>query len=363
VIALRFVRIRSAFRLEFLLEYGLFLAKTVTLLLSILVIIIVMVGVGQKNKQTDKGHIEVKSINDAVDNITHSLKQMVLNPEMRKIELKSEKKKLKEEQKTRKKDAKEGAEPRGRVFVVEFEGDVQASAVAGLREEVTAILAIADEGDEVIIKLESPGGMVHSYGLAASQLQRIVSRKVSLTIAVDKVAASGGYMMACIGTKIIAAPFALLGSIGVVAQIPNFHRLLKNKDVDVEVLTAGEYKRTLTMFGENTDKGREKFIEELEDVHTLFKDFVSDNRPSVDMQKVATGEAWYGKRALDLNLVDELKTSDEYIIDKCTDSAVFLVKFVEHQNRMDKLMERFALASNRLSGTDFLHREQGPYTF
>ena len=222
---------------------------------------------------------------------------------------------------------------------------------------------VADEDDEVIIKLESPGGMVHSYGLAASQLQRIVSRKVSLTIAVDKVAASGGYMMACIGTKIIAAPFALLGSIGVVAQIPNFHRLLKNKDVDVEVLTAGEYKRTLTMFGENTDKGREKFIEELEDVHTLFKDFVSDNRPSVDMQKVATGEAWYGKRALDLNLVDELKTSDEYIIDKCTDSAVFLVKFVEHQNRMDKLMERFALASNRLSGTDFLQREQGPYTF
>jgi|TARA_B100001964_G_C14196678_1_gene583743 serine protease SohB len=349
--------------LEFLLEYGLFLAKTVTLLVSILVIIIIVVGLGQKNKQTDKGHIEVKSINDAVDNITHSLKQMVLNPEMRKVELKSEKKKLKEEQKTRKKDVKEGAEPRGRVFVVEFEGDVQASAVAGLREEVTAILAIADEGDEVVVKLESPGGMVHSYGLAASQLERIVSRKVPLTIAVDKVAASGGYMMACIGTKIIAAPFALLGSIGVVAQIPNFHRLLKSKDVDVEVLTAGEYKRTLTMFGENTEKGREKFIQELEDVHALFKDFVSENRPTVDMQKVATGEAWYGKRALALNLVDELKTSDEYIIDKCTDRDVFLVKYVEHQNRMDKLMERFALVSKRLGGTDFLRREQGPYTF
>ena len=210
--------------------------------------------------------------------------------------------------------------------------------------------------------------MVHSYGLASSQLLRVVSRKISLTVAVDKVAASGGYMMACIGSKIIAAPFALLGSIGVVANVPNFHRLLKNKDVDVEVLTAGEYKRTLTMFGENTEKGREKFISELEDVHALFKEFVSENRPAVDIEKVATGEAWYGKRALDLNLVDELKTSDEYIIDKCVDCDVFMVKYVEHQNRVDKLLEKFTYAWNRISGAGLIrkelqHKEQSPYTF
>lgn len=354
---------RSAHRLEFLLEYGLFLLKTITVLASLLIVIVVVVGLGHRNKQVDKGHIEVKSVNDAIDNITHGLKQMVLDPESRKIEFKSDKKKVKEERKTRKKEVKEGTVSRRRVFVMEFEGDIQASAVTGLREEVTAILSIADEKDEVVVRLESPGGLVHSYGLAASQLLRIVSRKIPLTIAVDKVAASGGYMMACIGTKIIAAPFALLGSIGVIAQIPNFHRLLKNKDIDVEVLTAGEYKRTLTMFGENTEKGRAKFIDQLEDVHALFKEFVTENRPVVDTEKVATGEAWYGKRALDLNLVDDLMTSDEYIIDKCTDCDVFMVKYVEHQNRLDKLVERFTTIWNRASGADLLRQELGPHTF
>jgi serine protease SohB len=349
--------------LEFLLEYGLFLIKSVTVVVSIVVVLVVLVGLGQRNKQAEKGHIEVKSINDAVNNLTHSLKQMVLDPEAQKIEFKSEKKKAKEEQKTRKKEAKDGASPRNRVFVIEFEGDVQASAVEGLREEVTAILSVATGSDEVVVKLESPGGMVHSYGLAASQLQRIASRDIQLTIAVDKVAASGGYMMACIGSKIIAAPFALLGSIGVVAQIPNFHRLLKNKEVDVEVLTAGEYKRTLTMFGENTEKGREKFIAELEDVHSLFKEFVTENRPVVDTEKVATGEAWYGKRAIEQKLIDELMTSDEYIIGKCEDNDVFQVKYMEHTNRVDKLMDRFVLALGQVTGAELLKKNQGPFTF
>jgi serine protease SohB len=154
------------------------------------------------------------------------------------------------------------------------------------------------------------------------------------------VAASGGYMMACIGNKIIAAPFSLLGSIGVVAQIPNFHRLLKKNDIDVETLTAGEFKRTLTLFGENTEKGREKFVDDLEDVHSLFKEFVTDNRPQVDIEKVSTGEAWFGKRAMERQLVDELKTSDEYIVDSCADKDVFLVKHVVHKNKIDKIFER-----------------------
>ncbi|HJL62536.1 MAG TPA: protease SohB, partial [Pseudomonadales bacterium] len=193
-----------------------------------------------------------------------------------------EKKRHKEEAKVQKQEAKSGdGERKPRVYVVDFEGDVQASGVSQLREEVTAILSVAEDKDEVIVRLESPGGIVHGYGLGASQLSRIVGKSISLTVAVDKVAASGGYMMACIANRLIAAPFAILGSIGVVAQIPNFHRLLKNKDIDVEVLTAGEYKRTLTIFGENTEKGREKFIEELEDVHLMFKDFVAENRPGI----------------------------------------------------------------------------------
>ena len=308
--------------------------------MSILVVIVVIFGSTQRQKDPDVGHIETKNLNDSLEGITHSLKSIVLNPELLKKDAKEEKKKEKEKHKTQKKDLKQGEGPRPRMFVVDFVGDVQASEVVNLREEITAIMSVAEEQDEVLVRLESPGGVVHGYGLAASQLQRIRNKSVPLTIAVDKVAASGGYMMACIANKIIAAPFSLLGSIGVVAQIPNFHRILKKNDIDVEILTAGEYKRTLTLFGENTDKAREKFVDDLEDVHELFKDFVSDNRPQIDIEKVATGEAWFGKRALERDLVDELKTSDEYIVDSCADRDVFLVKYVVHKSKMDKLFER-----------------------
>ena len=348
--------------MEFLAEYGLFLAKTVTLLLALIILVVVVVGVGQKQRRGDRGHIEVRSINDVIEGVGQTLKQAVLNPEALKQELKDEKKRLKSQVKDQKKALKTGEEKRQRIFVLDFDGDVQASAVDQLREEITAVLSIATSSDEVVVRLESPGGMVHSYGLAASQLSRIVTKEIPLTIAVDKVAASGGYMMACIANKIIAAPFALLGSIGVVAQIPNFHRLLKNKDIDVEVLTAGEHKRTLTMFGENTEKGRQKFREELEDVHTLFKDFIAEHRPQVNMTEVATGEAWYGRRALTHQLVDELKTSDEYIVEKCVKCDVFQVKYIEDRSRVDQVMERFSALLTRVKSTDLL-RANEPYRF
>ena len=348
--------------LEFLSEYGLFLAKTVTLLLALIVVIIVMVGVGQKQRRGDRGHIEVRSVNDVIEGVGQTLKQAVLNPEALKQELKDEKKRHKLLTKDQKKAVKTGEVSRQRIFVLDFDGDVQASGVDQLREEITAVLSIATSNDEVVLRLESPGGMVHSYGLAASQLSRITSKGIRLTIAVDKVAASGGYMMACIANKIIAAPFALLGSIGVVAQIPNFNRLLKSKDIDVEVLTAGEHKRTLTMFGENTEKGRQKFLEELEDVHTLFKDFISEHRPQVNMTEVATGEAWYGRRALTHQLVDELKTSDEYIVDKCLTNDVFQVKYIEDRSRVDQVMERFTALLTRVKSAELL-RTNEPFRF
>ncbi len=349
--------------LEFLFEYGLFLAKTVTILVAVLLVVVTVIGLGHKNRHTEQGHIEVVSLNTNIENITKTLKQVVMNPQALKLESKAEKKRDKEKTKVQKREAKSGdAERKQRVYVIDFEGDIQASAVAQLREEVTAVLSVAEESDEVVVRLESPGGVVHSYGLAASQLSRIVGKKIPLTVTVDKVAASGGYMMACIADKLIAAPFAILGSIGVVAQIPNFHRLLKNKEIDVEILTAGEYKRTLTMFGENTEKGREKFVEELEDVHSLFKDFVSENRPVVNTEEVATGEAWYGKRALDHKLVDALQTSDEYIYDKCQDADVFRVKYIEDRNRVDKMLDRFTNMLNRVRNREDL-RYQGPYTF
>jgi len=328
--------------LEFLIEYGLFLAKSITVLVAILVVIAILIGASQRQRSTEQGHMEVRNLNEALDAITQSLKSVVLNPEARKLDAKEVKKQTKAKHKSQKQEVKAGQGVKPRMFVIDFKGDMQATEVTNLREEITAVLSVAAKQDEVLVRLESPGGVVHGYGLAASQLQRIRNKGVQLTVAVDKVAASGGYMMACIGNSIIAAPFAILGSIGVLAQIPNFHRLLKKNDVDVEVLTAGEYKRTLTMFGENTEKGRAKFVDDLEDLHTLFKDFVAEHRPQVNIEEVSTGEAWFGSRALERQLVDELKTSDEYLIEKCDDMDVFHVKYVLHKNKLDRLFERVA---------------------
>ena len=207
---------------------------------------------------------------------------------------------------------------------------------------------MAKPQDEVVVCIESPGGMVHSYGLAASQMMRIRSKGIPLTALVDRVAASGGYLMAAVANQIVAAPFAVIGSIGVVAQVPNVHRLLKKNDVDVEVLTAGKYKRTLTLLGENTTKVR-KFREELEEVHALFQEFVVDNRPELDIDAVSTGEAWYGKRALDLRLVDALATSDEYVSDQCQERDVYSVAWVETKKPLDRLLDKANGALDRVN--------------
>ncbi len=254
---------------------------------------------------------------------------------------KAKKKQAKADKKAQKSERETDASAKKRVFVLTFDGNISASAVSHLREEVTAVLTQAKANDEVLVKLESAGGMVHSYGLASSQLDRLRKAQIPITVSVDKVAASGGYMMACVADRILAAPFAIIGSIGVVAQMPNFNRVLKKHDVDYELLTAGEHKRTLTMFGENTDKGREKFIEELEETHQLFKDYVSERRPQVDIDKIATGEIWYGSKALEMALVDDIQTSDEYLVACIQQAQVYEVAYVQKK----KLHQRLGIAA------------------
>ncbi|MDX5328995.1 MAG: protease SohB, partial [Marinobacter sp.] len=265
------------------------------------------------------------------------------------VEHKAWQKQKKKEEKTEKKSAKkdktaeEEKASKPRIYVIDFEGDIKASDTDTLRRSVSAVLSVANpETDEVVVRLESGGGLVHAYGLAAAQLDRIRSKGVPLTACVDKVAASGGYMMACVADKIIASPFAVLGSIGVVAQLPNFHRFLQKNDVDFEVLTAGEHKRTLTVFGENTEKGRQKFLADLEDTHGLFKEYVSERRPALDIQAVANGDIWFGKRALEVKLIDDIKTSDEYLIEACDRGEVVSVSF----QRKRTLPERLGLATS-----------------
>lgn len=333
--------------MEFLTEFGLFLAKTVTLVVAVLVVVTAVVSAAQRKHESEdaEGELHLKRLNEGYKRLKENIHQKMLGESDRKAWVKARKKEKKADAKARKKakshEKEEEASPR--VFVLDFDGDIKASDTDSLRKSITAVLSVAEPGrDEVVVRLESGGGLVHAYGLAAAQLDRIRSKGVTLTACVDKVAASGGYMMACVADRIIASPFAVLGSIGVVAQLPNFHRLLKKNDVDFEVLTAGEHKRTLTIFGENTAKGREKFLEDLEDTHVLFKEYVTERRPAVDIQQVANGDIWFGRRALDVHLIDELKTSDEYLIEACDRAEVVSVNF----RRKRTLPEKLGLAAS-----------------
>jgi serine protease SohB len=295
--------------IDALIEYALFTAKTLTLLalLGIFLALLLRGGRRAAHADGDQGHLEVKSLDDRYMDMAATLKHATLPH-------KAYKRWAKAEHKARKAREKAADDRRPRLFVLDFHGDLLASEVAGLRETVTALLQEANRDDEVLVRLDNAGGAVHEHGLAASQLLRIRARGIPLTVAVDRVAASGGYMMACVADRIIAAPFAILGSIGVVAQLPNFHRWLSNQGIDFELHTAGEYKRTLTLFGENTDAGRSKLREQLEETHQLFKGFIREYRKDLDLEKVATGEYWYGEQALALGLVDELSTSDDYLL-------------------------------------------------
>lgn len=316
--------------LEFLSEYGMFLAKAATLVVAVLITvggIVLLVRRGEDLPES-RGRLNIRHLNQSYDHMAEALKTAILP--------KKAFKQYRKEQKTRDKE-REKTERR-RVFVLNFHGDIRAAAVSSLREEVTAVLTVAQPEDEVMVRLESAGGLVHSYGLAAAQLLRIRDRQIKLTVAVDKIAASGGYMMACVAERIIAAPFAVVGSIGVIAQLPNFNRLLKKNDVDFEQFMAGEFKRTVTIFGENTDQGRRKFQEEIEDAHTLFKDFVKTHRPIVDLERVATGEHWYGVRAVASQLVDELRTSDDYLLAASAEADLYEVTYTGKKPWLARLL-------------------------
>ncbi|MFI3246822.1 MAG: protease SohB [Ferrimonas sp.] len=310
--------------MEFLFEYGLFLAKAITIVVAITAVILVIAAT-KKSSSDEKGTLKIRDLSAKFASYKAQLQHEFLSEEALKALAKEEKQQAKEEAKSQKGQAREG-----RLFVIDFKAGIDAAEVANLRQEITALLTVAEEKDELLVRLESGGGMVHAYGLAASQLDRVRQANIPLTIAVDKVAASGGYMMACVANKVIAAPFAIVGSIGVIAQLPNFNKLLKKNDIDFEMHTAGEFKRTITMFGENSDEARAKFKQELEHTHGLFKAFIANYRPELDLTKVATGEHWFGQQALELGLIDALQTSDDYLM-QC-DKPILQLQFLQKKN-------------------------------
>ncbi|KGQ71131.1 peptidase [Chelonobacter oris] len=336
---------------EILINYGVFILEIITLLLVIVAIFALIVALKQKNEQS-QGELKITDLAKQYQENQQKLRDFRLSDEQVKQAEKARKKQQKLDAKAKKKAAKCGRSEdeslKPCLYVLNFKGDIQASGTSALANEISAVLAVAKAEDEVLLRLESPGGVVHGYGLAASQLSRLKQSGVKLTVAVDKVAASGGYMMACVADKIIAAPFAVLGSVGVVAQVPNIHRLLKKHDVDVEVMTAGEYKRTMTVLGENTEKGRAKFQQELEETHDLFKAFVSAHRPQLDLAKIATGEHWFGQQALALGLVDDIATSDDVILKALSEKDVLEVKFTRKKSLMQKIGKQAEESSDNL---------------
>ena len=306
--------------IDLLVAYGFFLLKIITVLLVILIPILMISSSTKHRKETDKGRIIVKNLSDKLEEIGVTLKSAEMDPKAYKSFLKERNKKKKKEIKGKSKEI---------VYVLDFIGDIQASAVGKLKQEINAIIASQVKCKEVVIKVESGGGSAYAYGLCAAELKRLVDNKIKLTVCIDKIAASGGYLMSCVATKIVAAPWAIVGSIGVIAQLPNFHRLLKKLDIDIEMHTAGKFKRTLTTLGENTKQGREKFISELEDLHVVFKDFVKENRSKIQVAKVSTGEVWQGEKAKKLGLIDEIGTSDDYLLKLASKFKLLEIQYFE----------------------------------
>lgn len=328
-------------------EVLIFFLKALIVVVALASIVLVIAMAAAKSQH--KNELEVEPLHKKFQDIGFFLKSFTLSKE----EMKAEKKRRKEEEKKEKEQT-----PQKKVFVLDFNGDINASQTDSLREEISALLQTATTHDEVVVKVESPGGVVHGYGFAASQLLRIREKGIPLTVCVDKVAASGGYMMACVGNKVLAAPFAILGSIGVVAQLPNFHRLLKKYDVDYKEYTAGEFKRTVGVLTEITPDKEAHFQNRLHDTHNLFKKFVLQFRPHVDIHKVATGDYWFGEEAKSLGLVDGLMTSDDYLLSFSKDTPIFEIKYEVKQSLSEKISNVLGQASEQAFDKILAHLEQ-----
>lgn len=325
---------------EQLIEFGLFFLKTAVIVVAILIVLTNIIAASLKSKDDNQPKVKFK-------NKSKEYKKRKQDIDLIFLDSKKAKKAKKLAAKEDKKSEKKGLTPQlPKLFVLNFNGDIKASQSENLSNEISHILECAKPNDQVLLKLESPGGMVSGYGLAASELKRVKDAGLKLTVAVDKVAASGGYMMACVADHIMAAPFAIIGSIGVVAQIPNFNKLLKKNSIDYEVITAGKFKRTLTVFGENTDDGREKFKEQLEDIHILFKDFVTSNRPQLtdNIENIATGEYWFGEQCVEKKLIDEVKTSEDFLFKNKDQYEIYEVTTEKKKSFVEKLSDSAAHA-------------------
>ncbi len=333
---------------EALIDYLLFAAKLITVLVGIGMLLLVLLRARRSGHRArsvaaddDGTALELVDLGERYRTMADTIRHATLSQRAYRRFVKDERK---AERAREKSDA-----VRRRIFVIDFSGDLMATEVDALRETVSALLMVARDDDEVVVRLENAGGAVAEHGLAAAQLQRIRARGLALTVAVDTVAASGGYLMACVANRILAAPFAVIGSIGVLAELPNFHRLLERHGVDFELHTAGEHKRTITLFGENDEAGRAKLREQLTATHELFKGYIREQREGLDVEQVATGDYWHGRQAKAIGLVDEVCTSDDYLLAACEDADVLKLRYEVKKAPVERLLAavRLSLASLR----------------
>src|SRR5271167_1555465 len=338
--------------MAFWLDIAAFLLKALIIVAAFGGLAVLIARLARSSDPKDQ-EIKVRSLDERYDDMRDAMNGELLDRKERKALAKSRKKEAKAAAKTRR-----AQEPGKRIFVLTFKGDMRASAVKRLGAEIDAVLIAArPETDETVIRIESPGGTVTGYGLAAAEILRLREHKIMVTASVDQVAASGGYMMACAADRIVAAPFAVVGSIGVVAPAPNLHRLLKKNDIDYEEMTAGEFKRTVSVLGEITPEGREHFRGKLDATHEAFKTHVAECRPSVDIAEVANGDHWLAREALALGLVDEIATGDELLFRARETARLYEVSMEARKNLLQQILGGLGVAAR--SAFDFiilLHR-------
>jgi len=347
---------------EFMEQYWSFYHAGVTIFLFAGLALLIKLVFFKRKRRKKEPHLKFKHWNQRFENDFEQLEKELnvapfLPKEATKLLIKARKKEVKEEKrKDKEKSVKTISTIREKlkdglnseevlkqhsncVYVLTFIGSIMASEVEQLRDQISFLLQIAQPADEIVVRLTSPGGAVPQYGLASSQLERLKQAGLRCVVCVDTVAASGGYMMAAVADKIIAAPFAIIGSIGVVAGIPNFHRVLQKNEVDYHLFTAGKYKRTVTPFTEVTDEGKQKLQDDITAIHEAFKRLIKEGRPDVDIEEIATGEYWLASQAKEKGLVDEIMTSDDYLGSKLDDCEVIEITTETEQNRIEKLIE------------------------
>ncbi len=231
--------------------------------------------------------------------------------------------------------------PPPRLAVLRFQGlrDLNASGDQRLSEAIDEVLVNRDHFEEAVVIIDSPGGTTHGYGHAYALLERLSASGLKVTACIDRIGASGGYLMALPADRILAGPFAIVGSVGVVAGIPNVKRLLEEKGVSYRLFVAGDKKRVVHFADDDGPEVREYMDEKLAGIHTQFLQAVEKHRGDrVKLDEVRSGDHWSAEESVEkgLGLVDELQTSAEYLLERNREVALVMI-----ERRVD-ITERFA---------------------